>query len=851
MKFFLHILCAVAFVVVSGLSEATAKTRVEVIDSVSGKGVPFVAVFVEGTGKGVLTDENGVADIFVSVPSDSMTLRFSVMGYDKKTLTIAASSNRVKARLMPSGVQLSELTVKGKRGKYSKKNNPALDFVVKIRNGADATDPRLLHDNYNYNRYERITLGLNKFDPENYNKGLLAGKFDFLKQHVDTSEVSGTPVLIVSVKEKASEINYRANPKAEKETVTAVRRQGLDDITDEESVQVFLEDIMREIDLYDNDINLLQNRFVSPLSRIAPDFYKFFLTDTVDIDGEQCVELSFTPHNRAMFGFTGHVYVPLADTTMFIKRVDMHLPPGINLNFIDRLYLRQDYERAPDGSRLKVRDDMTAEISVLPGVQGLYARRNTRYGNHNFEPAADPGVFGHSERVIVGENAYSRDDTYWAGAGFAPATSNEKRIGDFINNMRSVPLYYWSEKILKVLVSGYVPTDVDIKKSKFDIGPMNTLVSGNEIEGTRLRLGGMTTANLSPRWFARGYAAYGTKDRVWKYSGEVEYSFHDKRYHPREFPVHSLRASYLYDVDQIGQHYLFTNMDNFVLSLKRMDDLLMTYHRVGKLEYMLELKNGFSVSVSLKNERQEATHYVPFVNCRGVSASHYQETTASVSLRFAPGEKFYQTRSMRIPVNLDAPVILLTHTYGPEKFLGNTFAINKTELSVQKRFWFSAFGYTDIILKGGHVWEKAPFPDLLIPNANLSYTIQPESFALMNPMEFINDSYVSWDLTYWANGAIFNYIPLFKRLKLREVFCFRGVSGVLSDRNNPDLNPDLYRFPVDGNTVNMNWKPYMEVSAGIDNILKCIRLDYVWRISYRNLPNIDRRGLRIAMHITF
>ena len=50
----------------------------------------------------------------------------------------------------------------------------------------------------------------------------------------------------------------------------------------------------------------------------------------------------------------------------------------------------------------------------------------------------------------------------------------------------------------------------------------------------------------------------------------------------------------------------------------------------------------------------------------------------------------------------------------------------------------------------------------------------------------------------------------------------------------------------------MNDGPYMEISAGLDNILRFIRLDYVWRLSYRNVPyDIDRSGLRVALHFTF
>lgn len=56
--------------------------------------------------------------------------------------------------------------------------------------------------------------------------------------------------------------------------------------------------------------------------------------------------------------------------------------------------------------------------------------------------------------------------------------------------------------------------------------------------------------------------AYGTADGKFKYNGELEYSFNKKKYHSREFPIHSLKVSHKYDVDQLGQHYMFTNMDN-------------------------------------------------------------------------------------------------------------------------------------------------------------------------------------------------------------------------------------------------------------------------------------------------
>ncbi|MGN0228965.1 MAG: carboxypeptidase-like regulatory domain-containing protein, partial [Muribaculaceae bacterium] len=104
---------------------------------------------------------------------------------------------------------------------------------------------------------------------------------------------------------------------------------------------------------------------------------------------------------------------------------------------------------------------------------------------------------------------------------------------------------------------------------------------------------------------------------------------------------------------------------------------------------------------------------------------------------------------------------------------------------------------------------------------------------------------------YWANGTIFNRVPLLKYLKLREAFSFRGLYGKLGNDNNPLHNPDVLLFPELNNCSPMTKTPYMEVGVGIDNILTCLRLDYVWRLTYLDRRGIDRRGLRIQLHFTF
>ncbi len=84
---------------------------------------------------------------------------------------------------------------------------------------------------------------------------------------------------------------------------------------------------------------------------------------------------------------------------------------------------------------------------------------------------------------------------------------------------------------------------------------------------------------------------------------------------------------------------------------------------------------------------------------------------------------------------------------------------------------------------------------------------------------------------------------------------FRGWLGHLSDKNNPRFDTDrqnpLLMFPQEAAATPMHTLPYMEISAGIDNFLKVLRIDYVWRLNYRDTPGIDRSGLRIALHVTF
>ena len=841
-------------VLLAGVLSATGQQAVTQItglvrDSISREAVPYATVTLIGTDEGTIANDKG--GFTINSRATFSKLRVTAMGYTPREVPVKAGQGSVVlVDLVPSGVELNEVVVRKGKEKYSKKNNPAVEMIKKLRQRRDDNDPRRF-PNYGYTQYERMMMGFGNLDdvikkPEEQ---------AWVEQYADTSLLTGRQVLPVSIKETVARDWYSDN--GHKQLILGTKSAGIDDHIDQENIKKVLDDFMGEVDIFQNDVTLLTNRFVSPLSRIAVDFYKFYLNDTVMVGSERCAVLSFVPFTPQTFGFLGRLYVSLEDSTMFIKRVAMGVPHDINLNYVEQMSIVQDYERAPNGSRLKVRDNVEVSMKLLSNLPEVFARRETVYRDHNFE-RPEGGVFNFkSEQQIENSAAYMPDE-FWQEYRPAEVRTTTATMQGLMKRLRGSKLFYWAEQVVVVLVNGYIPT---AKVSKFDLGPLNTLISGNSLEGLRLRMGGMTTVNLSRHWFARGYLAYGTRDEKFKYMGSLEYSFTPKKAMDQEFPIHSLRLTHRYDVDKLAQHYLYTNQDNVFLTLKRHKDVRMQYLRTTRLEYRHEWYNHFSITLGLEHNIHEATQYVPFMYCDNTTRNRYTQAGFTLQLRFAPGETFYQARSYRIPINMDAPIITLNQTYMPKGFMGSLHEVNKTELGLQKRFWFSAFGYADVIIKGEKVWSQVAYPDLLMPNVNLSYTIQPESYALMKPMEFINDQALSWDVTYWGNGILMNRLPLIKRLCLREVISLRGIWGSLSDKNNPNavetqnlVSPStsaLFMFPSDAPCQPMGNKPYMEAGVGLDNILTILRVDYVWRITYREHAGSDRHGIRIQLHFNF
>ena len=828
-----------------------------VTDSLTNEPIPYLSVFYEGKGVGSITDNDG--NYKVETRKGWNKLTFSAVGYVTKVVNIIPGvTKNLNVRMRPDDIMLDEVVVKPKREKYSRKNNPAVELMKKVI--AHKKNNKLSeNDYYQYNKYQKITMSLNDVTPEMLEKGMYK-KMPFLKDQIELCEETNKFILPISVDETASQKIYRKHPKSEKTIIKGMSSTGVNELfATGDMLSTVLKDVFTDVNIYDNDIRLLQYPFISPISSSdAISFYKFYIMDTTFVDKDKCFHLTFVPNNSQDFGFTGHLYV-LADSSYTVKKCTMNLPKKSGVNFVDNMDIIQEFEQLPNGEWVLKTDDMIVEMTLMKIMQGFQIRRTTRYSDYAFDELPQQ-LFKRKGAEIKEADAMMRGDDFWNQYRPVPLTQTESSMDMLVKRLEQMPGFKYVIFVLKAFIENFVETGTKEHPSKVDIGPVNTMISNNYIDGLRLRMSAQTTANLNPHLFFKGYYAYGFKDHRSKYMGEVEYSFNKKEYLPREFPKNSITFSYQYDVMSPTDKFLKTDKDNVFVSFKTSTVDQMSYVRNIALKYENETQFGLKTTVEVKHSTDEPTGGLAYItnDDQKTLVPEIQTMEASLAFRYAPGETFVNTKQRRIPVSFDAPVFTLSHTAGFKGVLGGEYNYNLTEIGLYKRFWFSSWGKIDMFVKGGAQWNKVPFPLLIMPAANLSYILQRETFNLINNMEFLNDRYASLDVSWDLNGKIFNRIPLLKKLKWREAIGFKMLYGHLTDKNNPMKHPgdsELFLFPTrDGRPTSfvMDPKtPYMESSVGIHNIFKILHIDYVRRLNYLDHPDANKWGVRFMVMMTF
>ena len=804
------------------------------------------------TAIGAYSDAEG----FYEIPfanTDTLVIRYS---FYKADTVVVSKNERHRDFFINTAQALQEVVVTKKRQKYVRRGNPAVELAKQVIKHKD--DNRIEStEHYKTSRYEKLVLAFGRFDM-NFQKNRFNRSLSFLEKYIDTLSFDTVPVLTISLREKLSDLYHQQSPNREVTYVKARRMQGADEVLDMEGLDANLSAMFSEVNIFNNDIELMLNKFVSPLStNFATTFYHFYITDTVEIDGIPCIELTFTPVINRSYGFTGRMYI-VNDSSFAVKQYILSVPKNINLNYISQLSVEQEFVKNDSGLWAPAVAHTHAKFSIFKRwKRQIYARQTTLWYDYDMEatiPDSLTGILPVEE--IVSPNVRKYRSGRWKQMRPVALSAKESFLDSLGVELRRLPLFKVLEKGTEILSSGYIATNKDRNLSRFDIGPVYDLISYNPVEGVRLRVGGMTTARMHDRWFVNGYLAFGCRDLRLKYNLTLTHSFESKNRHINESPKNAISFSASYDMEMPGQTYSYVDRDNILMSYDIDDsEISAQYVRRIRLRYQKEWPNRLGMDTWIQYESSEATGSLAYlrINHDG-SVSPVKAHNAYVwclKLRWAPGELTYNNQmgeKSLFKLSKNAPVFSLTHTVG---ILNRSFVYNKTDFSVEKRFWLSTFGYIDAAVKAGIVWDAVPFPELYFPQANQSLFLTPNSFNLMKPMEFIMDKYVALYATYHLKGLIFNRIPLWNRLNLREVVSFSGIYGGLSQKNTPGpTTPGLYLLPDVCGT--MGKVPYMEMTAGIENIFSILRIDYVRRLTHaKNLKGWDKNGIRFTLMITF
>jgi hypothetical protein len=603
----------------------------------------------------------------------------------------------------------------------------------------------------------------------------------------------------------------------------------------------------------------LQYPFISPISNEGIGFYRYYIEDTLTVERDSCIHLHFLPNNQNDMGFRGDLYI-LNDSTLHVRRCEMTIPKQSNVNFVENVKILQEYKQLPDGQWVLTVDDMTTDLSLVSFLRSATVTRTTRLSDYSFNPVPKK-LFRGMAKEVTEADAQMRDDAFWNQYRQVELTKSESSMDKFVHRVENMKGMKYVIFGMKALFENSIETSTP---NYIDICPVNTILSKNYVDGWRSRLSLKTTANLNKHFFLSGYYGHGWGSHKDYYLAEMTYSLNPKKYLPHEFPRRTMTVQINKDVCSPGDRFMDTDKDNFMVALKWAETNKMMLYNRQQVTFEYETDWGLKAMLNGKLEENEACGAMTFQTldgprateyCRTGNGKHIRTTEVTGRLRYAPGETYINNKLRRRVINLDAPVFSVAHTMGFDGILGGEYNYNYTEVSIYKRFWLSSWGKLDVSVKGGIQWNPVPYPLLIFPAANQSYIILPETFNLINTMEFLNDRFaslmVSWDL----NGKLLNRIPLVKKLHWREYIGFRMLWGELSDKNNPFLSENagstrLMYFPDGVNVLNPD-RPYAELVLGIHNIFKFFHVEYVRRLNYNELPTSPKWGMRYVIAFSF
>ena len=826
------------FFIESVYAQNTANGRI--VDAKTNKEISGVDVFINENDKPVLTTASG--NFMVQSDSIIYKLKFLRKNYALENIAVTPeTASNIFVKLSQEKVSsIEEVVIHNEKPKYkNKKENPAYAIMQKVwerkrNNGLDK------FDTYTYKEYEKIQFDANNLDSA-FMKRKIFNKLDFIFEYAD-STASGKMGLPLFLNEAVYE-NYGENrpSKRNKRLLTAQKTSGFQD---NQIITLTAKNLYRDINIYDNTLNYFDIGFPSPVGETGFSTYDYNLVDTISIRGENAFKIRYQPKRTEVLAFQGYLFI---DTDSYaVLGATLKSTQKINVNFINGISTELEYDN-PDENTFLPRKFVT-EIEMTPfskkkTSKSIVAKRSVDYSDYEFNKPLEDNIFKRKEEEY-NDRFVDKDDAYWLQARPDSLSKSEQGIYNMLDKLQQTPKFNRLVKLYETLGSGYY----NVGKS-IDIGPIFSVYGKNEVEGDRIRLGARTYFTRNDPWRVQFYTAYGFKDQQLKYGAEARFMFN----RVNRFTV---GAGTRRDILQLGVQ--LTNDDGIMARtfasstiFARGENASLSSLNQTNVFTSIEPWKNFQIRLdgsmqSIKSANPDGFNLMYYKN--GDLRKTTNDSHFTLSLIARPGAKFSQTGIDRYEHGTLAPTIILKYTRGVEGLFGSDFNYNKLQFMFYKPVLIGSWGKTLVNFEAGKNFDTVPLALQNVIPGNQSYSLAANTFAQLNYYEFVADTYTTLHLEHHFNGKILSYIPLIKKLKLREIAFIRGAYGTLSDASKA-INVAEFKYSAPSEHI------YYEYGVGIENIgfgnLRIFRVDFNWRGNYLDRPDISKFGIKAGFQFGF
>jgi hypothetical protein len=794
------------------------KTEVfgKITESDTGDAIPYARINFGDTYIGTLSDLNGNYNL--SSIKATPKVVFSGLGYKSQIISIKLNQvNKLDVVLVKDYVEINEVIVRPGE-------NPAIAMFRKIIAHKKENNPA------NFPSWRSRLYSKTEFDLKNiketWQKKKLLSQFDFVFKYIDSLSIQGKTFLPVFFTETFSNYYHNSELNSNREEIIANKASGMK--TD--MIAQFTGKTFEGIDPYDNYITISDVGLISPLNVLGLDYYKYYLLDSAVVNNRKIYELSFKPKLPQEPVFEGKFWVE--EQSFALTRLEMKLSGKANINFLNSLQYSVEYQKIEDKWTPRnelIVVDLNIQKEKKSQMLGMMGRKTNVYENFTFTPVPEE-TSRKKNSIIVDKGSADKDLLYWEKERPIELQKRETGIYQMVDSIKNVPLYKTISEYIYMFFYGYRDLGT------IELGPYYYLFSHNIVEGGRIRVGGRTTMKFNQDVRLNGYTAYGFGDRAFKYGGGFEYYFSKK---PRS--MISVQAQHDYELlGKSSNAFMEDNILTTVLTKNPFTKLNMIDRVTATFDK--EWFKGFSNQLSIASAKIASGPFVPFKDTLNNIVPYIRTGEIKINTRYSPGEYVVQNDFQRTTLTSYKPIINLGLTSGMKGFLGGDYDYLKLDFNITDRILLNPLGFTFFYFQAGKIWGNVPFPLMKIHEGNETYAYDPYAFNLMGYQEFVSDTYASLSLEHHFQGFFLNKIPLFRRLKWREIVGVRTLVGSYDQSQHKDI-----QFPV--GMKGLDSRPYTEFSAGIENIFKVFRVDAVWRYNYNQQAKATL-GLLFSFQIT-